>query len=120
MSAENLGIWVDYLWNNWEVDDIKYTEKSRKRGWADEISSWTLYSDDVKGQLIAFLEAHWFELIDSNKHEKYRNLELNLTVVVLHQHGYFSEKTFCKILKQAGYSKKFYMEWKNRKGKGWK
>ena len=109
---------ISTLDNQKKADDIKHTEELHKKGWADEIGPWTLHAEDVRGQLIDFLKAHWFELIDSNKHEKYRNLELNLTVVVPHQHGYFSEKTFCKILREAGYSKKAYMEWKNRKGKG--
>ena len=104
--------------NNWEVDDAKHIEKYHKKGWADEIWPWTLHAEDVRCQLIDFLKAYWFELVDSNKHEKYKNLGLNVTVVVPHQHGYFSENTFCKILTEAGYSKKTYMEWKNKKRKG--
>lgn len=75
------------------------------------------YAEDVRGKLIYFLKAHWFELIDSNKHEKYRNCELNVTVVVLlHQHGYFA--LFDKILKEAGYTKKDYINRKSRGKKG--
>lgn len=82
--------------------------------WLDD--GWK--AEDVRGQLIKFLEDHWFILIDSNKHEKYRNCELNVTVVIPHQHGYFSERTFWKILKEAGYSKKIFNERKNKKKKG--
>ena len=87
----------------------------------EELKPWTLEASDLRTDLIKFLKANWFELVDSNKHEKYRN-DKNVTIEVPHQHGYFAEKTFCKILREAGYSKKIFNERKNKKKKGnkWK
>ena len=102
--------------------DKETREKKKKyvnKKWGPtEILPWTLHAEDVRGKLIKFLEAHWFENVDNNVHEKYKNRELNVTTVVPHQHGYFAEKTLCKILKEAGFSKKEFEARRNRKKKG--
>lgn len=103
--------------NNWEVDDVKDTDMLHIKDWdrCVEILSWTLYAEDKRGKLIKFLLAHWFKPVDNNKHEKYRN-DKNVTVGVPHQHWYFA--LFDTILKEAGYTKKDYINRNSRGKKG--
>ena len=103
--------------NNWKLDDVKHTDMFYKNGWnaCVELLPWTLHAEDKRGELIKFLLDHWFIQVDSNKHEKYRNYK-NVTVQVPHQHWYFA--LFYPILKEAGYTKKDYINRKNRGKKG--
>lgn len=99
--------------------DKEIREKQKKyvnKKWGPtEILPWTLHAEDVRGKLIKFLNAHWFKKVDSNGHEKYRN-DKNVTVEVPHQHRYFA--LLDKIVKDAGYTKKDYINRKNRGKKG--